>query len=265
MSEMTRQAPEEKRLQGHWLLAKLGKRVLRPGGRELTQRMLTAAGPRAGDRIIEFGPGVGATAKLLLATHPASWIGVDPNPDAPKVLGHLLGGTVPTELVAADAATTGLPSGEADFVIGEAMLTMQSQTDKARVVAEATRLLAPGGRYAIHELSRTGVETEARPRDAVEKDLSRTIKVGARPLPVAHWIALLEEAGLEVEWQGEAPMRLLEPSRLISDEGMLGAARFGFNLLRNRPARERVLAMRAEFRKHADELGAIALVARKPA
>ena len=29
---------------GHWLLARLGKRVLRPGGKELTERML-ADGP----------------------------------------------------------------------------------------------------------------------------------------------------------------------------------------------------------------------------
>ena len=35
----------EKRMnmeQGHWVLAKLGKRVLRPGGMELTTQMLDA-------------------------------------------------------------------------------------------------------------------------------------------------------------------------------------------------------------------------------
>lgn len=29
-------------VQGHWLLARLGKRVLRPGGIELTRTLLTA-------------------------------------------------------------------------------------------------------------------------------------------------------------------------------------------------------------------------------
>lgn len=33
----------KKTLPGHWLLAKLGKRVLRPGGRELTEQLLTDA------------------------------------------------------------------------------------------------------------------------------------------------------------------------------------------------------------------------------
>ena len=32
--------------QGHWVLAKLGKRVLRPGGRELTAQMLRQFGIR---------------------------------------------------------------------------------------------------------------------------------------------------------------------------------------------------------------------------
>ena len=58
----TRQAPEATRMQGHWLLATLGKRVLRPGGIELTRRMLQAAAPKAGQRVVELGPGVGRTA-----------------------------------------------------------------------------------------------------------------------------------------------------------------------------------------------------------
>ena len=30
--------------QGHWILAKLGKRVLRPGGRELTEKLIAEYG-----------------------------------------------------------------------------------------------------------------------------------------------------------------------------------------------------------------------------
>lgn len=44
MTAMTAQIPQSDRriedVQGHWLLARLGKRVLRPGGLELTTRML---------------------------------------------------------------------------------------------------------------------------------------------------------------------------------------------------------------------------------
>lgn len=55
-----RTAPASERatehLQGHWVLAKAGKRVLRPGGKALTNRLLDAANPR-GRRVVELAPG----------------------------------------------------------------------------------------------------------------------------------------------------------------------------------------------------------------
>ena len=59
----------EKRMnmeQGHWVLAKLGKKVLRPGGQELTHKMLKAMNITSDDDVIEFAPGLGYTAKLAL-------------------------------------------------------------------------------------------------------------------------------------------------------------------------------------------------------
>jgi hypothetical protein len=54
------------KMPGHWLLARWGKRVLRPGGRQLTNRMIEALNIRLSDEVIEFAPGVGATARLTL-------------------------------------------------------------------------------------------------------------------------------------------------------------------------------------------------------
>jgi hypothetical protein len=45
------------KMPGHWLLARLGKRVLRPGGRQLTQRMIKALNIQPSDAVIEFAPG----------------------------------------------------------------------------------------------------------------------------------------------------------------------------------------------------------------
>src|SRR5262245_48459011 len=47
------------RMPGHWLLARLGKRVLRPGGRQLTCQMIEALNIGASDAVIEFAPGLG--------------------------------------------------------------------------------------------------------------------------------------------------------------------------------------------------------------
>lgn len=259
-----RQGPEAARMQGHWLLAKLGKRVLRPGGIELTRRLLRAADIRPGCRIVELGPGVGRTAELLLGSSPASYRAVDPNPEGREQVASVLAGHPGADYVVADAADTGLPTGEADLVVGEAMLTMQSEEAKRAIIAEAARLLSPGGQYAIHELALRADRGEEE-REAARKRLSRIIKVGARPLPEEEWRALLTGAGLEVVWTGTAPMRLLDPRRLIADEGVLGALRFWRAVRRTPGALERIRAMRETFRAQGELLSAVGIVARKPA
>lgn len=258
-----RTAPEASRMQGHWLLARLGKRVLRPGGIDLTRRMLAAAALAPGERVVELGPGVGRTAELLLARHPSSYHGVDPNPEGRKQVAAVLERHPGAEYVVADAAATGLPDASADLVVGEAMLTIQSDEHKREIVAEAVRLLAPGGRYAIHELALRGDRSPAE-LEAARKELSRTIRVGARPLPLEVWKDLLTDAGLVVEWTGTAPMHLLEPGRLVQDEGLLGAARFWRNVRRTPGARDRVRAMRQAFQLQGELLSAVGMVARRP-
>ena len=46
-------APTHK-MPGHWLLAKMGKRVLRPGGLELTRRLLVDLDIHSDDDVVEF-------------------------------------------------------------------------------------------------------------------------------------------------------------------------------------------------------------------
>lgn len=65
------------RMLGHWLLARMGKRVLRPGGRELTNKLLAALDIGPTDHVVELAPGLGSTTNLVLACNPASYLGVD--------------------------------------------------------------------------------------------------------------------------------------------------------------------------------------------
>lgn len=259
-----RSGPEEKRLQGHWLLAKMGKKVLRPGGLELTQRLISHAKPSAQDRIVEFGPGVGKTAEILLASEPDSYIGIDPNTEGEEQLLNILKDHDQAKLVHANAKDTTLSDDSCDLVVGEAMLTMHSNEEKLEIMSEAFRILAPGGRYAIHELGFQPDDVDPDVEKDVARALSRTIKVGARPLTMKNWKALLVQAGFDIEYEDKNPMQLLEPKRLIADEGLAGATRFIRNVKNNPAARERILAMRAVFRAHKENLTAVAFVARKP-
>ena len=56
---------------GHWILARLGKRVLRPGGLALTRKMMQALAIQPEDKVVEFAPGLGITAKMALKCKPA--------------------------------------------------------------------------------------------------------------------------------------------------------------------------------------------------
>ena len=60
-------------------------------------------------------------------------------------------------------------------------------------------------------------------------------------------------------------MALLQPRRIITDEGIPGTLRFVRNVLRDKDSRARVLDMRATFRKYRRHLVAIEVIARKPA
>lgn len=42
---------------GHWVLARMGKRVLRPGGKELTLKMIQNLNITSQDEVVEFAPG----------------------------------------------------------------------------------------------------------------------------------------------------------------------------------------------------------------
>jgi len=247
------------RMPGHWLLARMGKRVLRPGGLALTRRMLAALDVGQDDHVVEFAPGLGVTARLTLERRPASYVAVERDQAAARIVrGYLTGAH--SRCVLGRAEETGLPDGCATVVYGEAMLSMQSPTDKLRIIGEAHRLLRPGGRYGIHELC---VRPDGAPEELkrrIQTDLTQAIHHGVRPLTRPEWRELFASAGFTVRSEATAPMHLLEPRRVVQDEGLWRALCIVRNVLADREARRRVQAMRAVFRRHADHLAAITLV-----
>jgi 16S rRNA A1518/A1519 N6-dimethyltransferase RsmA/KsgA/DIM1 with predicted DNA glycosylase/AP lyase activity len=112
----------------HWLLTRLGRRVLRPGGIELTRWLLRRVAVDAGDHVVELGPGVGRTAELLLAAGPERYVGIEPNPAARGALRPILRRHPAIDLIATDASETGLPAASATLVVGEARPSGTTQT-----------------------------------------------------------------------------------------------------------------------------------------
>lgn len=250
------------KMPGHWVLAQIGKRVLRPGGLELTHRMLDVLSIGPDDHVVEFAPGLGITAKMTLAANPASYTAVERDKAAAAVVSSYLSG--PNQrCVIGTAEETGLDDGCATVVYGEAMLTMQPLDHKRRILREAARLLKPGARYALHEICLVPEEIATDVVESVEHDLAQSIRSGVRPLRKSEWRDALESAGFALKEEFTNDFQLLEPKRLIQDEGLRGAMRIVWNMLRHRTARKRVIAMRHAIRKHAKHMQAIVLYAVK--
>lgn len=251
------------KMPGHWLLAQMGKRVLRPGGLELTEKLLAALAIQTTDHVVEFAPGLGLTAQLALAKSPASYTGIEADDAAAAQVQTYLKGDKQTCIVG-KAEQTSLPDTAATVVYGEAMLTMQTPSVKQKIVAEAKRLLVPGGRYGIHELCLVPDDLDDEIKLTIQQALSKSIHVGARPLTVLEWKTLLESQGFIVRAQATAPMHLLKLSRMIQDEGIGGTLRIMRNVAGNPAARERILAMRKVFKQYEHHLAAVMLVAEVP-
>lgn len=244
---------------GHWLLARLGKRVLRPGGLKLTQAMLDEA-QIANKVVVELAPGIGRTAQEILARTPLSYTGIDANADSVKLVSALVKdrGTCKQGM----AQDTKLPDNYADVVVCEAMLTMQTPENKRAILCEIHRILKPGGTFVSHELGITPNNISADDEADIQHDLSRAIRVNVKPITQREWGDYLQEAGFELTWSKTAPMALLNPRRNLADEGLCGVIKIIKNVLTIPGAKQRVLEMRATFKCHANHMCGIAMVSR---
>lgn len=249
------------RMPSHWLFARLDKRVLRPGGLGTTQKLLKGLDIAPTDEIVEFAPGPGVTAGMMLARQPLRYTGVERDAKAAAWTKRQLPDRPNISVAIGAPDNTALPAHCASVVIGEAMLSMNTQEYKRRIVAEAFRLLRPGGRYGIHELCIVPDDMSFDQKRDIDQALSSMIHVGARPLRTSEWIVLLEEAGFRVTSIGH--MHLLRPRAVIKDEGLLGALRLAGAIILDGAARRRILGMRKVFERYRDHLRAVYIVAHK--
>jgi SAM-dependent methyltransferase len=245
---------------GHWLLVSLGKTVLRPGGPELTERLVDQLSPGHAGDVLEIAPGIGVTAQLTLDQQPYSYTAVKWEESAARK--NSSPRTWLGRRSQRSAENVDLPSQSFTVVYGEATLTMEPLRSKLRILRESHRLLQPGGWYGVHEL---GVVpgTGERLRCEIGQRLSGGTGVSIQPLMSAEWRDLLRRAGFQVLWEGRAPMYLSEPQRLVGDARIASTLRWFLNALRGASARKRAAGGRRVLREYRDHLEAIAFVCRK--
>lgn len=245
-------------LPGHEVLALAGKKVLRPGGLTATRRLFKWANFEQGRSLLELASSFGLNLRTLAADYGLRVTGIDNSKESVARAQQQLHGQPHVTIVHGDILKLDALQTRYDYILAEAIVTMQAGPRKAKILADAYRQLNPGGKLLMHELVFT------KDAERMHKDLSKVILVNANALTEQGWQDELEQAGFVVEHCQIGPMSLLTPSGLLRDEGVMGVAKIITSVLTNSKIRKRVLAMRRFFSQHQDKLGHITLCARKP-
>jgi arsenite methyltransferase len=153
-----------------------------PGGLTLTRRLADQLRLRPGQRVADVACGPGTTARLLAAEYGVSVDGVDLNAstvDAPGVRFHT-----------GDAEQIPLPSNAFDALVCECAFC--TFPDKQAAAAEFARLLRPGGRLGLTDVTLEG------PLPGELSGLAGWIACIADARPARAYARLLSNAGLRI-------------------------------------------------------------------
>jgi arsenite methyltransferase len=153
-----------------------------PGGLTLTRRLADRLRLRRGNRVADVASGPGSTARLLAAEYGVHVDCVDLNPptvDAPGVRLHT-----------GDAEQIPLPSRAFDAVVCECAFC--TFPDKAAAAAEFARLLRPGGRLGLTDVTVEG------PLPGELTGLAAWVACIADARPLDAYVRLFGDSGLQV-------------------------------------------------------------------
>lgn len=207
-------AAEVRRLDPYAFLAVLGKRVIHPGGKASTDRLLDWAALKAGERVLDIGCGVATTAVRLARECDVDVMAADISPlmrerAARNVDAAGLTGRVSVE----EADILNLPYADDSFdcVFAEAVTMF---VDRHRAAKEVARVCKPGGRVLATEFY-----WREPPTEEARQIFLGEVCPGLRFDSIAEWVDIYGGAGLTDIRTDSGPFAMLTPRGFLADEG----------------------------------------------
>ena len=120
-------------------------------GREATLELAERVQPRAGERVLDAGCGIGGSARFLAAEHSCLATGIDLTSE------YVVAAKALTQLVHLDVAfcrgsALALPFADGAFDLVWTEHAQMNIADKPRLYSELARVLGRGGRLAFHDV-----------------------------------------------------------------------------------------------------------------
>ena len=180
-----------------------------PGGLTLTRRLAEQLRLRGGQRVVDIAAGTGATARLLAADYDVTVDGVDlgqSTVEAARSATAEAGLAAKVRFHLGDAEQIPLPDNACDAVVCECAFC--TFPDKATAAAELARILQPGGRVGITDVT---VAEGGLPDELTT--LTAWVACIADARPLGEYSAILESAGLRTvhtETHDDAIARMID-------------------------------------------------------
>lgn len=239
--------------------AKLGKRVINPGGIAGREQLFAQLNIKPGSRVLEVGCGSGHTACVMAERFQCQVTAVDLSASMvvaarARVAQAGLESRVRCEV----ADVTWLPFAEAsfDYVIVQAVLMF---VDKARALAEIHRVLKPGGQLGGIEFAWQHTPPE-NVRESTHNICGCTV---LEFHPRGIWAKWLERADFGRVQSDERPFALLSIPGFLRDEGVLNSLRVAGRVLRRRSHRQRMIEIWRHFSRQRAHFSYVILTGHK--
>lgn len=244
---------------GHIFLRRLGKKRLRPGGKEATDFLIEKLKLNENTKLLEVACNNGLNLSILAKQNPeAKFYGIDLDAKLIEEANEKFKkeGIKNVEVKKANAIKLPYEDETFDYIINEAMLTMLPDVTKEKALKEYMRVLKKGGLVLTHDVAIITHENE------VKKKLSEGININVSPMTIANWKKLFEKCGYEFSSEKHGKLTLMTPKGMLKDEGFFNMLKIVFNGLK-KENREQFFKMRKTFSSLKDDINYVAFVFKK--